>query len=361
MKITLLAPQSGYSFVNQAQALALGFKGLGHEVSVVRLEKEFQVSKLHVAEPDVIIAVGSWVHYRELIKGPKSAGFRVVPWLVSDDKVDQLVDELNHLPVLLTTSNHCRSIFLRDGVTTQIAVIPEAVDDTFWKPLVWQELEPIAESLSIHEEGISLPSQFDLVKLKHNGVPILFTTGGDVTSKGAQEVIRALGKIHAEHPTLPWIYLLKTWPTAGSLQRSAEELELAAGFGIADRIRYVVGEYSREFLRGLMNLCDIYVAPSRSEGFGLPLVEAQLCGKPAVGLAATASGETIVDGKTGFIIRADTANDQPKADIGHLTEILAKLLLDTSLRTQLGKQTRLHVRKTYAPRIIANKFLSYIQ
>ena len=360
MKITLLVPQSGHSFVNQAQALTLGFKELGHETSVVRVEKEFQVSKLQMAEPDVIIAVGSWVHYRELIEGPKSAGFRVVPWLVSDDQVDRLHDELNHLPVLLTTSNHCRSIFLRDGVTTQIAVIPEAVDDTFWKPLGWEDVEPVAELLSVREKGISLPPRFDIVRLKKEGVPILFTTGGDATSKGALEVIHALGAIHASDPNMPWIYLLKTWPAAGSLQRSADELELAAGFGIADRIRYVVGEYSREFLRGLMNLCDIYVAPSRSEGFGLPLVEAQLCGKPAVGLAATASGETIVDGETGFIIRADTASDQPRADIGRLTEILSKLLLDTSLRTQLGKQTRLHARKTYAPTIIANKFLPYI-
>ncbi len=360
MKITLLVPQSGHSFVSQAQALTLGFKELGHEASVVRVEKEFQVSKLQIAEPDVIIAVGSWVHYRELIEGPKSAGFRVVPWLVSDDQVDRLHDELNHLPVLLTTSNHCRSIFLRDGVTTQIAVIPEAVDDTFWKPLGWEELKPIAESLSIHEEGISLPSQFDLVKLKHNGVPILFTTGGDATSKGAQEVIQALGKIHAEHPALPWIYLLKTWPAAGSLQRSAEELELAAGFGIADRIRYVVGEYSREFIRGLMNLCDIYVSPSRSEGFGLPLVEAQLCGKSAVGLAATASGETIVDGKTGFIVRADASRNEPRADINHLAEILTKLLTDESLRAQLGMQARTHALETYAPTVVANKFLPYI-
>jgi hypothetical protein len=41
-------------------------------------------------------------------------------------------------------------------------------------------------------------------------------------------------------------------------------------------------------------------------------------------------------------------------------EILAKLLLNASLRTQLGKQTRLHARKTYAPTVIANKFLPYI-
>ncbi len=357
MNIILLVPESGYSFVNQAQALVKGFISLGHTATVFRVTKDFSFDKLGKNHPDVIIAVGSWVQYRELVEGPMKAGLGVVPWFVSDDRVDQLLDELNKLPVLLTTSRHCQSIFLRDGITTRIEIVPEAVDDEFWKPLSVEEIRPIGEFLSIQEEGIDLPPQFDLLKLKADGVPILFTTGGEATFKGAQEVMQALGRIHTKNSTLPWMYLLKTWPSAGSLRRSAEELQLAAELGIGERIRYIIGEYSREFLRGLMNLCDIYVAPSRSEGFGLPLVEAQMCKKPAVGLASNASGETIIDEKTGYVVAADAASAQPKADIGHLTEVLTKLISDASLRRKLGQEARVHAQDTYNPNTIAQRFL----
>ncbi len=332
MKITLIVPESGYAFINQARALVRGFIALGHEARVAR-------------EPiagSVAIAVGSWVHYRELVEGPRSAGFRVVPWLVSDDRVDGFIDELNTLPLLLTPSKHGQSIFFRDGITTKIEVIPEAVDDGFWKPQTAEEVRPIAEFLSIREDGLDMPQKFDLSKLKSDGVPILFTTGGDATSKGAQEVLRALD------PALPWIYLIKTWPGVESLKKSADELELASQLGIADRIRYVVGEYSREFVRGLMNLCDIYVSPSRSEGFGLPLVEAQLCGKPVIGSDQNASGETILDGKTGFVVNSDSIQ---------LKEALTKLIFDPSLRKKLGDQARLHAHNTYNPKKIAQRFL----
>jgi glycosyltransferase involved in cell wall biosynthesis len=334
MDISLLVPESGYSFINQAQALAKGFIALGHQAKVVR-------------EPDAgaTIAIGSWVHYRELVEGPTKAGFRVVPWLVSDDHVDTFHEELNSLPLLLTTSKHCQSIFLRDGITTKIEIIPEAVDDEFWKPQTVDEIRPIAEFLSIREAGMVMPQKFDLVKLKADGVPILFTTGGDATSKGAQEVMQAL------NPALPWMYLLKTWPGARSLRCSADELDLANQLGIRDRIRYVIGEYSREFLRGLMNLCDIYVSPSRSEGFGLPLIEAQLCGKPAVGSSANASGETIRDGKTGFVVNAD---------IGQLILILTKLISEEPLRKKLGHAARIHAQETYNPNKIAQRFLDIL-
>ncbi len=357
MNIMLLVPESGHSFVNQAQALAKGFTALGHTAIVFRVTKDFPFAKLTDYRPDVVIAVGSWVQYGELVEGPTNAGFRVVPWLVSDDNVNHFVDELNRLPVLLTTSKHCQSIFVRDGITTHIEIIPEAVDDVFWKPLMTEETLSFLEFLSIREQGVLLSPQFDLVKCKADGFPILFTTGGDVTSKGAREVLEALGRIHTSNPTLPWIYLLKTWPAAGSLRCSADELDLADKLGIADRIRYVVGEYSKEFLRGLMNLCDIYVAPSRSEGFGLPHVEAQMCGKPVIGLSGNASGETIIDGKTGFIVSADVVSHQPKANIDHLTEILTTLISDTSVRTKLGEEARVHAQNTYNPKTIAQQFL----
>lgn len=356
MNITLLVPETGFSFVNQAEALAKGFIMLGLTVTIDRVTKNLPWNDFGSSQPDIIIAIGSWVHYQELVEKPMEAGFRVVPWFVSDDCIDHFRNELNGLPLLLTTSKYCKSVFTRDGITAHIEVIPEAVDPEFWNPQTAED-QRVAGYLSLSENNRDIPEQFNISKLKKIGVPILFTTGGDATSKGALETIQALGAINKKDPGLPWVYLLKTWPSAGSLRRSADELDLADKLGIANRIRYMVGEYSKEFLCGLMNLCEIYVAPSRTEGFGLPHVEAAMCKKPVIGLSANASGESIIDGKTGFIINTDVSDGQMKANIPDLTEALTKLLTDAALRHGMGESARIHAVKIYSPKIIAQQFL----
>ena len=51
----------------------------------------------------------------------------------------------------------------------------------------------------------------------------------------------------------------------------------------------------------LIGSCDIYAAPSRLEGFGMPQVEAGACGKPVIGLKAMGMLDTLVHGETAFL------------------------------------------------------------
>lgn len=50
----------------------------------------------------------------------------------------------------------------------------------------------------------------------------------------------------------------------------------------------------------LMNTFDCLLAPSTNEGFGLPIIEAQACGKPVVVNDFTSMPELIIEGKTGL-------------------------------------------------------------
>jgi glycosyltransferase involved in cell wall biosynthesis len=50
-----------------------------------------------------------------------------------------------------------------------------------------------------------------------------------------------------------------------------------------------------------MGACNIYAAPSRLEGFGMPQVEAGACGKPVLGIKAMGMLDTIIHGETGFL------------------------------------------------------------
>jgi glycosyltransferase involved in cell wall biosynthesis len=221
-----------------------------------------------------------------------------------------------------------------------------------------QELLPFLGFMSISISNPNPINQWDMVRIHQQQIPVIYTTGGDATKKGAQEVIQALAKLDQ---SLPWIYMIKSWPGSVVFKRSIEELELAQKLGIIDRIRYISAEYSIEYMRALMNICDIYAAPSRIEGFGLPHVEAQMCRKPVISLATTATAETVVDQQTGFHAKRDFSEKAfVKADIDDLSRHLHTLITDHTLRQKMGQNAFTYANATFSPKVIAQKFLDLI-
>lgn len=78
---------------------------------------------------------------------------------------------------------------------------------------------------------------------------------------------------------------------------------------------------------------DIFVLPSRYEGFPLALVEAQSFSLPAVGFAAcTGVNEIIVHGETGLLVPQMTAES--------LAEGMRTLMSDESMRQRMGWRAR---------------------
>lgn len=76
---------------------------------------------------------------------------------------------------------------------------------------------------------------------------------------------------------------------------------------------------------------DVYVQPSRYEGYSLALQEARILGKPIVASDIPSSREQIVDGQTGILVRPDeTAMERG----------IIRLLDDESLRAALSTNLR---------------------
>lgn len=363
MKILLTVPAYlAYSYVNQAEALAKGFTQLGQDNQSIKANNTKELKdRLNTYHPDLVLGVGNWTEYELFVQVPKSLGYKCFPWIVVDeDFITQHIYEYNQNQIIITPSQRCKNSYIKSGIQEQfITVIPEAVDPDLWFPMDENHLKPFLEYMTIPINNPLPLNQWDVVKIHQQKIPVVYTTGGDATKKGAQEVIQALAKLD---PKIPWIYMIKSWPGAVVFKRSIEELELAQQLGIINRIRYISAEYSQIYMRALMNICDIYAAPSRVEGFGLPHVEAQMCAKPVISLATTATQETVIHGKTGFHAKRDfNEKNFVKADIDDLAQHLEQLITKQTLRLQLGQNALQHARNTFSPKIIAQQFLDLIK
>lgn len=76
--------------------------------------------------------------------------------------------------------------------------------------------------------------------------------------------------------------------------------------------------------------CDLVVAPSMVEPFGLVVLEAYRCSKPVVAFNVTAFNENIIDNKTGFLAEPYNINE--------LAEKIIFLLCNKNLAEQFGYQ-----------------------
>lgn len=80
------------------------------------------------------------------------------------------------------------------------------------------------------------------------------------------------------------------------------------------------------------NRCDIFLFPSRLEGFGYTVAEAMSCGKPCIVTNCSALPELIDDGKGGFLCDID--------DVDKFVERIKFLSEDCVLRNKMGQYNR---------------------
>jgi glycosyltransferase involved in cell wall biosynthesis len=171
------------------------------------------------------------------------------------------------------------------------------------------------------------------VRTIHNGVPdagvseraisdasapTVGFTGRLVRQKGLDVLIRALADVPAVRTVL-----------VGQGEEEASLRELAHRLGVADRIEFRGWTHEP---RRLLSSFDIFVLPSRFEGFPLAVLEAQLAELPVVAADVGSVGEAVVTGTTGILV--------PPDDPASLAAALASLAADPDRRRALGRSGR---------------------
>ena len=96
-----------------------------------------------------------------------------------------------------------------------------------------------------------------------------------------------------------------------------------------------------KLLRGFYHACDLFVAPSRYESFGLVLVEAMMFGKPVVSCKVGGIPEVVVDGATGLLAEP--------GDAASLESCLAQLIESRDLRDQMAASARKRYLEHFSP------------
>ncbi|OIO43268.1 glycosyl transferase family 1 [Candidatus Pacearchaeota archaeon CG10_big_fil_rev_8_21_14_0_10_31_9] len=322
-------------------------------------------------KPDVTIGIGYWGDSPEVVHSPMKHGLKAVPWFNADGWVANYHDTFNNLPLIVATSNWVKSTYIRDGVKgDNIHVCPIGYDPEVFHPVPRddEKIKKLRELLGIREDE-----------------KMIFTAGGDVTSKGAQEMFRALAIIDKEFPN--WKYVLKTYDSFSAEDHGREEEKLIEELGLdRNKIIYLSGKYPPEFMATLLQACDIYAGPSRLEGFGMIQLEAQACGKPVISIDVGGPKDVILHEKTGFLVDVESeikldrewvhtwmgfeekhqiVFEEPKTfayrgSIVQMTEYTLKLLKDDSLRESMGKAASEHALKNFHYKVTAKRMLDLI-
>lgn len=146
--------------------------------------------------------------------------------------------------------------------------------------------------------------------------------------KGFNEAFRAFGKFHESHPDS---VLVVHSDHTGAMGSGINLERLARHAGVPQESLVLTSAYARllgvpaSMMAGLFSAADVLLCPSRGEGFGVPMIEAQACGTPVIASDFSAQSELIgVGWKVGGQPDYDASQDASYqiADIGDIVAAL---------------------------------------
>jgi glycosyltransferase involved in cell wall biosynthesis len=171
-----------------------------------------------------------------------------------------------------------------------------------------------------------------------DGAPLVIGSVGRLSrQKGHDVLIEAMPAVLAAHPGAR-VIIAGEGPERAALERRARELNVSH----AVRLPGYVSDP-----RSVYAALDIFVAPSRHEGFGIVFQEAMAMGVPVVGTRVVGSRDAVRDGSTGLLVAPE--------DPGALASGILALAGDAELRARLIAAAMSHVREHGSRRTMAER------
>ena len=89
----------------------------------------------------------------------------------------------------------------------------------------------------------------------------------------------------------------------------------------------LVGPISDDEKVDFYNLAEVYILPSKFEGFGIVFIEALSCGVPVIASNAYGCPEGLMHGKLGTLVDPDDSDSIAKAIISNLSKNPTRAML----------------------------------
>jgi len=181
---------------------------------------------------------------------------------------------------------------------------------------------------SLHSTGITLRDELNIPE----HVSVIGYAGNYRAEKGHEDLLYAFGRVLEARP---YTHLLCCGLNAQGLKSRFEDL--ASQIGVASSISLLD---SRADIGILYRALDVYVHPSRSEGFSNSILEAMAHTLPVVATAVGGTPEAVLDGVTGFLV--------PPKDPPRLADAIIAMLEDPNQRRTFGQAARDRVQRHFS-------------
>ena len=186
--------------------------------------------------------------------------------------------------------------------------------------------------------GFTTPTPVD----RHSRTAFTFLfVGTDFERKGGFEVVEAFDAVAARYPEARLVLVspdprernpdraIHSWVSAAQREQTLSRLEVLERRGVVER--HLLQE--RHLLyKGIYPMADVFVMPSRAEGFGFTNIEAMSFGLPVISSRVGAIPEVIDDGVTGVLVHA--------GDVSALSSAMERLIADRPLAHRMGEAAR---------------------
>ncbi|MBU0731985.1 glycosyltransferase family 4 protein [Patescibacteria group bacterium] len=168
---------------------------------------------------------------------------------------------------------------------------------------------------------------FKFTDFPDNERPVIACVGRLDHIKGQDLLLRALAGIESEYKCL----IVGDGGEKKKLEAQAIE------FGIRKKVEFLG---SRKDVADIFGKADFSVVPSRQEGLGLAAIESSLVGRPVIGFNVGGLGEVIQDGRTGFLVPAES--------VGAMQEKIEILINDQTMRREMGETAYAYAKEKFS-------------
>jgi len=215
--------------------------------------------------------------------------------------------------------------------------------------LVSEGLVPNEHAAQVIPNGID-EDEFSNINFKvpqnNQRIKIIFL-GAFGPAKGVDVLIKAVHRLRETvGPELPSFQLNLYGPPYS--EKHLQELEELVRLYQLDKQVYLLPPIHGDDKRTALEEADIFVLPSRTEGFPNGLLEAMLMALPVVASDVGAVPEIISHGENGLIF--------PSQNVAVLASFLEKLIKDPHLRASLGEAACARVLRCYDNKEVLPKF-----